>query len=40
MRRVAVLMLYAENDPEGQVRAAAFRQSVEKAGWRSVAISS
>src|SRR3954451_25232099 len=33
MRRVAVLMLYAESDPQGQVRAAAFRQGLESAGW-------
>jgi hypothetical protein len=31
-RRVAVVMMYAENDPEGQIRAAAFRQGLEKAG--------
>jgi ABC-type uncharacterized transport system substrate-binding protein len=33
MRRIAVLMLYAENDPAGQVRARAFRQGIEKLGW-------
>ena len=33
IRRVAVLMLYAENDPQGQARAAAFRQGLESAGW-------
>jgi putative ABC transport system substrate-binding protein len=41
MRRIAVLMLYAENDPEGQVRATAFRQGIEGAGWapgRNIAI--
>ncbi len=32
-RRVAVLMLYAENDPQGQARATAFRQGLESAGW-------
>jgi ABC-type uncharacterized transport system substrate-binding protein len=32
-RRVAVLMLYAENDPQGQARAAAFRLGLESAGW-------
>jgi putative ABC transport system substrate-binding protein len=32
-RRVGVLMLYAENDPEGQVRAKAFAQGLEKRGW-------
>jgi hypothetical protein len=26
MRRIGVLMLYPENDPEGQLRATAFRQ--------------
>lgn len=33
-RRVAVLMLYAEEDPEGQARARAFREGLESAGWR------
>jgi putative ABC transport system substrate-binding protein len=34
-RRIAVLMLYAENDPQGQARAASFRQGLESAGWVS-----
>jgi putative ABC transport system substrate-binding protein len=41
MRRVGVLMLYPENDPQGQLRAAAFRQGLQKLGWdvgRSVQI--
>jgi putative ABC transport system substrate-binding protein len=41
MRRVALLVLYAENDPEGQARAAAFRQGLESAGWvigRTIAV--
>jgi putative ABC transport system substrate-binding protein len=33
-RRVAVLILYAEDDPEGQARARAFREGLESAGWR------
>jgi putative tryptophan/tyrosine transport system substrate-binding protein len=33
MRRVGVLMLYAENDREGEVRAAAFRKALENLGW-------
>jgi putative tryptophan/tyrosine transport system substrate-binding protein len=33
MRRVGVLMLYIESDPEGQARATAFRQALEKRGW-------
>src|SRR5215472_1753920 len=33
MRRIGVLMLYPENDPEGQLRAAAFRQGLQKLGW-------
>ena len=33
VRRIGVLMLYPENDPAGQVRAAAFRQGLEKLGW-------
>jgi len=32
-RRVAIVMLYAENDPQGQFRAAMFRQGLESAGW-------
>jgi putative ABC transport system substrate-binding protein len=32
-RRVDVLMLYAENDPEGQKRAIVFRQELERLGW-------
>ena len=32
-RRVAILMLYAENDPQGQARAAAFKLGLESAGW-------
>ncbi|MGH6750864.1 MAG: ABC transporter substrate-binding protein, partial [Bradyrhizobium sp.] len=41
MRRVAVLMLYAQSDPKGQARAAAFRQGLESAGWvagRNIAV--
>jgi putative ABC transport system substrate-binding protein len=35
MRRIAVLMLYPESDPQGQVRATAFRKElVEKLGWK------
>jgi ABC-type uncharacterized transport system substrate-binding protein len=33
VRRVGVLMLYEENDPEAQVRVAALRQGIEKPGW-------
>src|ERR1700741_4149757 len=33
MRRIGVLMLYPESDPEGQLRATAFRQGLEKLGW-------
>ena len=32
MRRIGVLMLYPENDPEGQLRATAFRRELEKLG--------
>jgi putative ABC transport system substrate-binding protein len=32
LRRIAVLMLYAEKDPEGQIRARAFREGLEAAG--------
>src|ERR1700726_350522 len=33
LRRVAVVMQYVESDPQGQLRAAAFRKGMEKAGW-------
>jgi putative tryptophan/tyrosine transport system substrate-binding protein len=33
MRRIGVLILYPESDPEGQLRAKAFRQELEKFGW-------
>src|SRR4029453_3471705 len=33
MRRVGVLMLYIENDREGQIRAAAFQKALENLGW-------
>jgi putative ABC transport system substrate-binding protein len=33
-RRIGVVMLYPENDPQGQLRAQAFRSELEKAGWR------
>jgi len=32
-RRIGVLMLYPENDPQGQLRALAFRRELEKVGW-------
>ena len=32
-RRVGVLMLYPENDPEAQVRSVAFKQALEHLGW-------
>jgi putative ABC transport system substrate-binding protein len=32
-RRVAVVMQYVESDPQGQLRATAFREGLEKAGW-------
>ena len=32
-RCIAVLMLYPESDPQGQLRAAAFRKELEKLGW-------
>jgi putative ABC transport system substrate-binding protein len=33
MRRVGVLMIPAEYDPQGRLRAVAFQQSLEKLGW-------
>jgi putative tryptophan/tyrosine transport system substrate-binding protein len=32
-RRIGVVILYPENDPQGQLRATAFRSELEKAGW-------
>jgi putative ABC transport system substrate-binding protein len=32
-RRIGVLMLYPENDPQGQIRAKVFRGELEKLGW-------
>src|SRR5262245_48572142 len=32
-RRIGVLMLYPESDPQGQLRATALRQGLEKLGW-------
>lgn len=31
--KIAVLMMYPEDDPQGQIRATAFRRELEKAGW-------
>jgi hypothetical protein len=33
VRRIGVLMLYPQSDPQGQLRATAFRQGLEKLGW-------
>jgi putative ABC transport system substrate-binding protein len=33
MRRIGVVMLYPENDPQGQLRATAFQRQLEKVGW-------
>ena len=33
MRRIGVLMLYPENDPQGQLRATAFQQGLQQLGW-------
>jgi putative ABC transport system substrate-binding protein len=33
MQRIGVLMGYAENDPEGQARLAAFRDGLRELGW-------
>jgi len=33
VRRIGVLMAIAENDPEGKVRVAAFREGLAKLGW-------
>jgi putative ABC transport system substrate-binding protein len=33
-RRIGVVMLYPDNDPQGQLRAEAFRSQLEKSGWK------
>ena len=33
VRRIAVLMLYPEKDPQGQLRATAFQGGLQKLGW-------
>jgi putative tryptophan/tyrosine transport system substrate-binding protein len=33
VRRIGVLMLYAENDPAGQLRATAFRRGLNDRFW-------
>jgi putative ABC transport system substrate-binding protein len=33
LRRIGVIMLYPEKDPQGQLRSIAFRQQLEKLGW-------
>ena len=33
VRRVGVLIALTENDPEGQLRAQAFRQGLQQLGW-------
>src|SRR5271169_1221534 len=33
MRRVGVVMGYAESDPNGQLQVTAFRQQLQKLGW-------
>ena len=39
MRRIDVLMAYAESDPEGQALVAAFREGLQKLGGQRAAIS-
>src|SRR5215470_9376017 len=34
LRRIGVVMLYPDNDPQGQLRAEAFRSQLEKSGWK------
>ncbi len=33
-RRIGVLMMYPEEDPQGELRAAVFQREIEKTGWR------
>jgi putative ABC transport system substrate-binding protein len=34
IRRIGVLMQYTESDPEGQIRAEALLQGLQKLGWK------
>jgi putative tryptophan/tyrosine transport system substrate-binding protein len=34
IRRIGLLMLYPEKDPQGELRASVFQRELEKAGWR------
>jgi putative ABC transport system substrate-binding protein len=34
MRRIGLLIQFAESDPNGQARVAAFREGLQKLGWR------
>ena len=38
VRRIGALMSFAESDPEGQARIAAFRESLRSLGWIKAAI--
>lgn len=33
MRRIGVVMAYAESDPNGRLQIAAFREQLQKLGW-------
>ena len=33
VRRIGVVMAYAQTDPNGQMQVAAFRQQLQKLGW-------
>jgi putative tryptophan/tyrosine transport system substrate-binding protein len=33
VRRIGMVMAYAESDPNGQIQAAAFREHLQKFGW-------
>jgi putative ABC transport system substrate-binding protein len=34
IRRIGLLMMYPEKDPQGDLRAGAFQREIEKAGWK------
>jgi ABC-type uncharacterized transport system substrate-binding protein len=34
IRRIALLMMYPEKDPQGELRADVFQREIEKAGWK------
>jgi putative tryptophan/tyrosine transport system substrate-binding protein len=34
IRRIGLLMMYPERDPQGELRAGVFQREIEKIGWK------